>query len=276
MIVRSPKPESFFYIVDKRLSEDSSLSWAARGLLIFLLGKPDNWSVSVEYLTTQSDLKRDGVRNLLAELIEKGYVVRHALRESGKIAGYSYTVFDSPQTPLPSPPLPSPPKPPLTSNEFKQVMNETKKNSASESLEEKAQVEKLKQGQFAKPDTFQITFEWKPSANFETRCKMAGKDFAKFNADILMSFINYNESREQYKTQKEWEGLLLTAFTRELAKPSVKPQSGYKQTTQVNNDPNAVSQPIHIVGQFDDAVKNRVSAETFKKNKAHLNSMLED
>ncbi len=267
MIVRSPKPESFFYIVDKRLSEDSSLSWAARGLLIFLLGKPDNWSVSVEYLTTQSDLKRDGVRNLLAELIEKGYVVRHALRESGKIAGYSYTVFDSPQTPLPSPPLPSPPKPPLTSNEFKQVMNETKKNSASESLEEKAQVEKLKQGQFAKPDTFQITFEWKPSANFETRCKMAGKDFAKFNADILMSFINYNESREQYKTQKEWEGLLLTAFTRELAKPAAKAQSTYKPFEKTVSPENAAS-----ASDFVPTKKEAVSEEEKARRKAQIDA----
>lgn len=157
-----------------------------------------------------------------------------------------------------------------------ETSSDIKKNSASESLEDKAYFEKLKQGQFAKPNTFQITFDWKPTKAFEVRCMSAGKDFAKFNNDILMSFINYNESREQYKTQKEWEGLLLTAFTRELAKPSVKQQSGYKQTAQVNSDPNAVSQPIHVVGQFDDAVKNRVSAETFEKNKAHLKSLLED
>lgn len=265
MIVRSPKPESFFYIVDKRLSEDSSLSWAARGLLIFLLGKPDNWSVSVEYLTTQSDLKRDGVRNLLAELIEKGYVLRHALRESGKIAGYSYTVFDSPQTPLPSPPLPSPPKHPLTSNELKQGMNEAKKNSASESLEEKAQVEKLKKGQFAKPDTFQITFDWKPSANFETRCKMAGKDFTKFNDDILLSFINYNESREQYKTQKEWEGLLLAAFTRELAKPAAKAQSTYKPFEKLVTPENASS-----ASDFVATKKQAISEEEKARRKEFL------
>lgn len=53
-------------------------------------------------------------------------------------------------------------------------------------------------------------------------------------------------------------------------------QPVYKQNYQGNSDPNAVSQPIHVVGQFDEAVKNRVSAETFKKNKAHLNSLLED
>lgn len=265
MIVRSPKPESFFYVVDKRLSEDASLSWAARGLLIFLLGKPDNWSVSVEYLTTQSDLKRDGVRNLLSELIEKGYIVRHALRESGKIAGYSYTVFDSPQTPLPSPPLPSPPKPPLTSNDSKQVLNESKKNSASESLEDKAYFEKLKQGQFAKPNTFQMSFDWKPSTDFETRCKVAGKDFTKFNNDILLSFINYNESREQYKTQKEWEALLLTAFIRELGKPTVKPQSSPKPFEKAVTPENAGSS-----SDFVPTKKEAITEEEKARRKAFL------
>jgi len=44
-----------------------------------------------------------------------------------------------------------------------------------------------------------------------------------------LSFINYNESRDQYKTQKEWEGLLLTAFMRELAKPADKQQFSNQQ-----------------------------------------------
>jgi len=113
---------------------------------------------------------------------------------------------------------------PNQEQEQEQEQELLKKNNAQEVFEESAQVEKLKQGQFAKPDTFKMTFEWKPTANFETRCKVAGKDYSKFTDDILLSFINYNESRDQYKTQKEWEGLLLTAFMRELAKPADKQQ----------------------------------------------------
>ena len=140
-----------------------------------------------------------------------------------------YTIDCSLYNPAPvAPPAPSA-APPLrqvpTNLQLEPTINlHSKKNSASEYLEEKAQVEKLKQGQFAKPDTFKMTFEWKPTANFETRCKVAGKDYSKFTDDILLSFINYNESREQYKTQKEWEGLLLNAFMRELAKPADKQQ----------------------------------------------------
>jgi len=146
-----------------------------------------------------------------------------------------------------------------------ETSSDIKKNSASESLEEKAQVEKLKKGQFAKPDTFQITFDWKPSENFETRCKMAGKDFTKFNDDILLSFINYNESREQYKTQKEWEGLLLTAFTRELAKPAAKAQSTYKPFEKIVTPENASN-----TSDFVATKKNTISEEEKARRKEFL------
>ena len=73
-IIRSPKPESNFYLLDKRLSEDKKLSWASRGLLIFLLGKPDNWRISAEYLAQQTNdsskkTGKQGVYSLLDELI---------------------------------------------------------------------------------------------------------------------------------------------------------------------------------------------------------------
>lgn len=81
MIIRAPRPASGFYLLDKRISEDRRLSWAARGLLIFLLGKVDHWQVSVPALvaeTKESGLAsgRDVVHRLLRELIDTGYVRR--------------------------------------------------------------------------------------------------------------------------------------------------------------------------------------------------------
>jgi len=110
MIIRSPKPESNFYLLDKRLSEDKKLSWASRGLLIFLLGKPDNWRISAEYLaqqTNESSKKtgKQGVYSLLDELIVAGYVVRSDKQahdeKTGFLLGYDYVVYDSPCRPEP-------------------------------------------------------------------------------------------------------------------------------------------------------------------------------
>ncbi len=80
-IRRGPRPESNFYTLNKSISEDKRLTWAARGLLIFLLGKPDHWKVSVASIINETKCSRkqtgrDGVYALLDELIECGYVVR--------------------------------------------------------------------------------------------------------------------------------------------------------------------------------------------------------
>ena len=108
-IVRAPRPKGNFYILDKRISEDSKLSWSARGLLIFLLGKPDNWRVSIQNLvneTSGSSRKsgRDAVYAFLAELKEAGYITVYQNRsESGVFGETDYLVHEHSE-PLPANP----------------------------------------------------------------------------------------------------------------------------------------------------------------------------
>lgn len=113
-IIRSARKTSNFYILDKKVSEDKRLSWGARGLLIFLLGKPDHWSVSVENLRKETEESprptgRDGTYLLLDELMGIGYVRRQQPRNpDGTVANMDYVVFDVPQDkegPLPESPL---------------------------------------------------------------------------------------------------------------------------------------------------------------------------
>lgn len=102
-IIRSPRKETNFYILDKNISEDKRLSWGARGLLIYLLGKPDHWKVSVEALRNETaesgkPTGRDGVYAFLSELIDAGYVTREMLQSNGRMAGYNYYVMELPFT----------------------------------------------------------------------------------------------------------------------------------------------------------------------------------
>ena len=89
IIRRAVRPNSSFYTLDKRISEDKRLSWAARGMLVFLLGKPDHWSVSVAHLTSETKdalgrtSGRDAVYGLLTELQSAGYVSRAQERADG-------------------------------------------------------------------------------------------------------------------------------------------------------------------------------------------------
>lgn len=139
-IRRGKRPDTRFYTLNKDISEDVRLSWAARGMLIFLLGKPDNWTVSVAHLMKQTDKSarpssRDAVRSIINELIAAGYMRADTAREAGKFRGVDYVVSESPETDNPAPAKPNPPEtdnpspgeplpvdPPLINNEVKQEL----------------------------------------------------------------------------------------------------------------------------------------------------------
>ena len=91
-----------FVIVDQRAIEDSRLSWAARGLLAYLLSRPDDWRVLMNDLKKRGDLRRDGIYKLLRELRTAGYVSFEATRDSsGRMRGGTYIVSEIPRTALP-------------------------------------------------------------------------------------------------------------------------------------------------------------------------------
>lgn len=120
-IIRGPRRTGNFYVLDKTISEDRRLTWAARGLLIYLLGKPDHWRVSPAALRNETSASRkptgrDGVYALLDELMQAGYVTRTQERlPSGHLSEVHYMVSEESTTaaPLPALPLPALPHPAL-------------------------------------------------------------------------------------------------------------------------------------------------------------------
>jgi hypothetical protein len=61
--------------------QDKKLSWAARGVLGYLLSKPDDWEVAVPDLLKNGDLGRDGIRAVLKELSAAGYLRRECRQD---------------------------------------------------------------------------------------------------------------------------------------------------------------------------------------------------
>ena len=43
MIIRAARPHQNYTVVHNELIEDSQLTWKARGILVYLLSKPDHW-----------------------------------------------------------------------------------------------------------------------------------------------------------------------------------------------------------------------------------------
>jgi hypothetical protein len=108
-IIRAPRRHRFV-IMDQRAVEDDRLSWAARGLLCYLLSRPDDWKVLVNDLRKRGNLGRDGIYRLLRELRTVGYARFLRLRDkNGRIRGGRYIIreiADSPDPELPDTGLP--------------------------------------------------------------------------------------------------------------------------------------------------------------------------
>jgi hypothetical protein len=117
-IRRAPRARADFTVVENRILNDRRIGWAARGLLIYLLSKPDDWKVSVPALIAEtaeapSKSGRDGVYSLLHELRDAGYATLEKTREAGKITACHWVISE---TPLPAetthdPAQPTPPQP---------------------------------------------------------------------------------------------------------------------------------------------------------------------
>lgn len=127
-IIRAPRPAEKFYVLDKRISEDRRLSWAARGLLVYLLGKPDRWEVSVAALVNETKdsgkaTRRDGVYSLIRELEETGYLQRRQGRsDGGTFDRNDYMVSELPFTAEPLTAEPLTVEPTQVSTDFDQVL----------------------------------------------------------------------------------------------------------------------------------------------------------
>lgn len=97
-IIRVEKNKKNPYVmIDKRFFEDERLSWKAKGLLGYLLSRPDNWKVKIYDLINRSTDGRDSVYSGLKELEKFGYLENSPIRdEKGKIVYWEKIVHEYP------------------------------------------------------------------------------------------------------------------------------------------------------------------------------------
>jgi len=95
MIIRIRKRETPYVIMDKTGLEDPRLSFRAKGLLAYLLSRPDNWTPNRDQLASVSREGVAAVRAAMTELQEAGYFERkRERRDDGtfEFVGYVYEV----------------------------------------------------------------------------------------------------------------------------------------------------------------------------------------
>ena len=100
-IFRIEKRKSFT-IISRPLLEDRRLKWATRGILGYLLSKPDDWELQIADLKNNGDLSRDALYARLREAIQFGYISRFYQRdEKGRVLKVEYVVREDPVCPYP-------------------------------------------------------------------------------------------------------------------------------------------------------------------------------
>lgn len=96
-VFRVYKESGNFVTVHKSFIHDDNLSWKAKGILLYLLSRPDDWRIYETELNKHSSDGRDSLRTGIKELEQAGYIHRTRRRnEKGQLREYEYQVFEKP------------------------------------------------------------------------------------------------------------------------------------------------------------------------------------
>jgi len=93
--------ENPYVMIDRRPIDNPKLSYKAKGILTYLMSRPDGWEVSVIDLINHGKDGEDGVRSGLKELKDAGHVRYTSMRNKGRITGWLIEVFEVPLTEKP-------------------------------------------------------------------------------------------------------------------------------------------------------------------------------
>jgi hypothetical protein len=89
--------ENPFVMMDRRVLENLQMSWKAKGLLAYLLSRPDNWEINMGDLVNRSTDGEHSTRGALDELLIAGHVVRDIERDDQKrFVRFVFKVYEKP------------------------------------------------------------------------------------------------------------------------------------------------------------------------------------
>ncbi len=86
-----------YAVLPNAVLNDARLSWEARGLLAYLLSKPNHWHVNSRALTGAGPAGRAKIQRILRELEEYGYLERRRVRGPGGRFVWESVVREAPR-----------------------------------------------------------------------------------------------------------------------------------------------------------------------------------
>lgn len=92
------KQENPFVQIDKYFLSDDNLTWAAKGILAYILSKPDNWKTRKEDLIRRSGDGKAKVEAALLNLMANGYINWFQEKEDdGTFGAWVYDIYERPE-----------------------------------------------------------------------------------------------------------------------------------------------------------------------------------
>ena len=98
-IIRIQKKRNNFVMLDKGFLEDDRLSFKAKGILAYLLSKPDGWKVIVKDLVNNSADGKKAIYSGLRELKTYGYYKKEPVRDESNrvISHWESVIYECPE-----------------------------------------------------------------------------------------------------------------------------------------------------------------------------------
>jgi DnaD/phage-associated family protein len=95
-IIRVKKDERYF-VASNEPFQNAKLSWDARGVIGYLMTKPDNWTCRNEDLIRQGPAGKHRINRIIAELKEAGYIRRSRFHKDDGTFEWATEVYESPR-----------------------------------------------------------------------------------------------------------------------------------------------------------------------------------
>jgi hypothetical protein len=94
---RAKDRENPYVMIDRTFFENTTLSWKAKGLMGYLLSRPNDWTVIQADLVNRSTDGVHATRAGIAELIKAGHLTRHTIRNpDGTIKEHEIQIHEIP------------------------------------------------------------------------------------------------------------------------------------------------------------------------------------
>ena len=115
-IIRISKKDNYV-VLDKTFLNDKTLSWKAKGIMAYMLSKPDDWTFYMNELEKHAIDGKSSLQSGFKELRNKGYVVKRRTQDENGQFEWETIVHEVPYTDFPSMEKPSMENQPLLSND---------------------------------------------------------------------------------------------------------------------------------------------------------------